>query len=362
MSLRSEMTRLARDIRRPTVDANAPLDQPMSHKSTHILFDGRLVYRKRIVLLTSGCRVATCSMCPFPNEALPGVTGQHLTKQFDASFDHDDISQYEMVTIFCNGNFFNDQEVPAEVRSHMFRRCRDAGVKYVTVESLPQYITPARVAASKEDLGDAVMTVFIGFQSSNDTIRNVAINTTCSRQAFEAAHRLLDSYGYHVASFLMVKPPFVTENEAVEDVVSSVKYLASIGVKYATLCPMRVAPLTVAERMYQRGLYRPAKIWTTVECLRHVHHVPGITVMVNTTELKQEMNADSVCVDECPHCTPLIIDAIERYLFTRDWATLFEFDAGCACQAEYFYLRTRDIDPRPLERRITDYIELEITT
>jgi radical SAM enzyme (TIGR01210 family) len=298
-------------------------------------------------------------MCPFPNEALPGVTGQHLIKQFDASFERDDISQYEMVTLFCNGNFFNDQEIPAEVRSHMFRRCRDAGVKYVTVESLPQFITPARVAQAKEDLGEAVMTVFIGFQSSNDIIRNVAVNTTCTREAFEAAHRLLDSYGYHVASFLMVKPPFVTEAEAVDDVVSSVEYLASIGVKYATLCPMRVAPLTVAERMYQRGLYRPAKIWSTVDALRRTHWIEGVTVMVNTTELKSEMNTDSVCVDECPHCTPVIIDAIERYLFTRDWATLFEFDTGCGCCAEYFSLLVSDVDPRPLEQRVIDYIELE---
>lgn len=352
------MTRLARGIRRPTVDLNTALDEPMSHKSTRILFDGHLVWRKRIVLLTSGCRVATCSMCPFPNEALPGVTGQHLIRQFDVSFEHDDISQYEMVTIFCNGNFFNDQEIPSEVRSYMFRRARDAGAKYVTVESLPQYITPARVAAAKEDLGDVIMTVFIGFQSANDTVRNVAINTTCSRQAFEAAHYLLDSYGYHVASFLMVKPPFVTEDEAVEDVVSSTKYLASIGVKYATLCPMRVAPLTVAERMYQHGLYRPAKIWTTVECLRRVHEIPGVTVMVNTTELKQEMNTDSVCIDQCPHCTTHVTTAIEKYLFSRD---LSDLDVTCSCREEYDVLVTSDVDRRSLEQRIVDYIELETT-
>lgn len=356
MHLRSDMTRLARDIRRPTVDPTTDMSSPMSSKSTHILFDGHLVWRKRIVLLTSGCRVATCSMCPFPNEALPGVTGQHLIRQFDTSFDRDDISQYEMVTIFCNGNFFNDQEIPAGARSHMFRRCRDAGVKYVTVESLPQYITPARVAAAKEDLGDAVMTVFIGFQSANDAIRNVAINTTCSRLAFETAHRLLDSYGYRVAAFLMVKPPFVTESEAVDDVVSSLEYLASIGVRHATLCPMRVAPMTVAEQMYRHGLYRPAKIWTTVECLRRAHSIPGVTAMVNTTELKQEMNEDSVCIDQCPHCSSRVIVAIEKYLFSRD---LSDLDVTCSCRAEYEELLGQDIDPRPLESRIMNYIELE---
>lgn len=356
MSLRTDMTRLARDIRRPTIDPTTPLDQPISHKSTHILFDGHLVWRKRIVLLTSGCRVATCSMCPFPNEALPGVTAKHLIRQFDASFDRDDISRYEMVTIFCNGNFFNDVEIPAEARSHMFRRCRNAGVRYVTVESLPQYITPAKVASAQEDLGSVIMTVFIGFQSANDTIRNEAVNTTCTRRSFEAAHFLLASHGYRVASFLMVKPPFVTESEAVDDVVASLEYLASIGVRHATLCPMRVAPLTVAEQMYRRGLYRPAKIWTTVECLRRAHSIPGVTAMVNTTELKQEMNEDSVCVDQCPHCTPRVIAAIEKYLFTR---VLSDLDVTCSCRAEYDELVRTDRDFRPLSQRIADYIVQE---
>ncbi|MGH3824650.1 MAG: hypothetical protein ACRDRA_17725 [Pseudonocardiaceae bacterium] len=55
----------------------------------------------------------------------------------------------------------------------------------------------------------------------------------------------------------MVKPPFLTDSEAVID---SADYLAGLGVIGITLCPTRVSRNTVAWELWQARLYPPPNL------------------------------------------------------------------------------------------------------
>ncbi|MFN8613827.1 MAG: hypothetical protein U0931_40210 [Vulcanimicrobiota bacterium] len=330
--LRQRLSSLSRSLH--TAEAGpARLDQPLSHKSDRILFDGRRRARKRIVLLTVGCAIATCTMCPFPSESHPQVRAEHLIEQFESSLAGDRLENYEVLTLFCNGNFFNPKEIEAGVREHIFRRARAAGVSYVVVESLPQYLTAARLETSRRQLGASRLCVFIGLQSADEFVRNVCINTTCSRAAFEAACERMLAVGDIPAAFLMIKPPFLTEQESIRDVLLSLDYLGSLGVTHVTLCPARVAPRTLLARLQELDQYQPASVWALIDILLAFGERGPALPMVNTTELKDELNADSLCFQACSTCKERLIVAVEQFLFSRELGLLRALD--CACRVVY---------------------------
>ncbi|MBT9582930.1 hypothetical protein IV102_06245 [bacterium] len=332
MQLRSRLSAYSRGIRRNDFQ-DLPVDRAMGVKSDQILFDGRLRKRKRIILLTGGCSIATCTMCPFPGESRRGVRSEDLIRQFEGAFEGDCIDNYELITLFCNGNFFSDRELGPQVRAHIFERIGGSQAAILAVESLPQFLSESKIAAARRGLGFKKLAVFMGLQSADDFVREVAINTTCSRLAFERAVAILHANEYLAVAFLMVKPPFLTEAEAIEDAVASLGYLSRLGVTHSTLCPTRVAPGTLLSEMHARGHYQPGWIWSVVEILTRNADTLGSVPMVNTTELKDWINPGSCCARACPDCKESTILAIEKFLFSRDLDVLKSLH--CSCYTDY---------------------------
>ncbi len=355
MDLRAELSKLNRKLNKHNF-LHLPKDEPMSFKSDTIRFDGELRKRKRIILLTNGCTVGTCTMCPFPSESSVGVTSQNLINQFDKAFEDDDISGYEIVTIFNNGNMFKDSEIPAEARVHMYNKTRDGGCKYFVTESLPQFYDEVHHKEALDHLGDVRLCVFMGLQSANDFIRNVCINTTCTKGNYEKAVKLLQSADYIPHAFLMLKPPFVTESEGVTDVLESLSYLAGLNVTTVTICPTRVAPGTLLEKLYDMGEYNVPWNWSVVQVLESWNDRAGVIPMVNTSELKAEVNPDSVCAYGCPICHDTTIKKIEEYLYSRDVSILK--DISCSCFLDYMdHVREEDKATRWRNRGMKERIE-----
>lgn len=340
-SLRARVAKYSRSLKVRTMDEQSR-DYPIDHKSDSIIFDGAERSRKRIVLLTSGCGIGTCTMCPFPNESLPDVTGSNIMNQFDNSFPNDTVSDYEIITLFTNGSFFRDAEFSPAARNYVYDKVRNSDAGYLVTESLPQFVTEEKILHAKDRLGGKRLSVFMGLQTSDDFIREVAINTTCTKRSFErACHNLLDN-NFIPVSFLMIKPPFLTEEEAIEDTCKSIKYLASVGVSYALLCPTRVAPNTMLKVMHDAGLYSPPWIWSVIEILRR-NRDEGISMpMVNTSELKAGMNPDSVCARECPKCSVRNILAIEQFLFSRNFKILDKL--SCECLDDYHAFKKAEVN------------------
>ncbi|MBS2037036.1 hypothetical protein JST97_18760 [bacterium] len=331
-TLRSRLSSLSRGLH-PRIPGRLDLDRPLSHKSDIILFDGARRRRKRVVLMTVGCSIATCTMCPFPSESHREVTANNLLRQFDSSLEGECLADYEVLTLFCNGNFFNPREIDPTLRQSIFARARQAGVGYLVVESLPQYLTDSALREARQCLGETRLAVYMGLQSAHDFVRNVCVNTTCGRQAFERACRSLQRQGDLPGVFLLVKPPFLTELESIRDVVQSLAYLSRLEIRHATLCPTRVAPNTVLADLWARGHYQPAWLWSLLEIL-HAYGEAGATQpMVNTTELKEELNSDSLCFQACQACKTLLVERLEKFLFSRDLNQLRSLN--CPCRAVY---------------------------
>jgi hypothetical protein len=333
--LRKELSLEARRIRLSSIPETADLNLPQSAEDDTVFLDGRNQTRKRILLLSPACTVATCTMCPLPNEAIYGnrkvPTAENLIHQFDSAFDTSDATEPEVITVYNNGNFFVDQEIPLATRQHIYAKVRKSAAHSLGVESLPQFIDLDRITEARTNLGNKRLVVSIGLQTSNDLIRKLAINTTCTNVGFERAIELLRSAEYLPIVFLMIKPPFLTEREGIVDAVESIQYLAEKGINEPILCPTRIAPNTIVDILHQRGLFSPPWLWSVVEVLRQTVGISSPRVA--TVNLESQKNVDSQCASNCPKCNQQFIDGIKNFNTNREIDSLTSL--GCSCRNEY---------------------------
>ena len=359
--IRYKLTMLARGIRRCTIPEDADLTKPQSERDDTAFYNGHFVKRKRIVLLTPGCTVATCTMCPLPNEALDpsrrSITPEQIIEQFDSSFSKEDADD-DIITIYNNGNFFVEREIPAPVREHIYDYVKKSKASTLVVESLPQFITEERMVEAKKFLGDKKLSVSVGLQSSNDLVRELAVNSTCSRIGFEKSNELLYKNGYDSMAFLMIKPPFLTEEEAVNDTVDSIRYLSELGIKESILCATRVTPNTIVQILHDENNFKSPWLWSVVEVLKQAaKEFPESLPRAAISEMAPQKDIEAIITQNCNKCSSRVVEAISQFNMDHDISLLEDLD--CDCRKTYFEQRADEAEKfknYPIRDRIVDFI------
>ncbi|MET7487704.1 hypothetical protein [Streptomyces sp. NPDC005538] len=293
--------------------------------------NGDVAGRKKVIIMSGGCSVPTCTMCPFTNLNNYGING---ATSHDSLLDQvrrtvvrtEGEPSYQVLSLYNDGSFFAPREIPRDVQVEIARLVAAAGVKRLVVESLPQFVTEPVLAPFVRALGKVRLEIGIGLQSADVLVRETLVNTRISQVSFERALTVMASLGVDPKIYLMVKPPFLTDGEAVTDVVQSVDYLAGLGVQGMTLCPTRVSRNTVAWELWQAGQYTPPNLWTVVEAIRRVHQ--RLAVRVACVNLRGT-DFESVFPDACPLCADRVVDALMRFGETGEADDLPE---DCACR------------------------------
>ena len=250
------------------------LDRPQSVQDDIIQTPEGPRKRRRVVLTAHGCSVATCSMCPLPDEAVDGrtpVTLDHWMSQLRGAL-YDCPADLHTLTLLHNGNFFADREVPPEWRDEIYRFLRTTPIKEFVVESLPQYLTTERRLVARHGLERIKLVVAIGLQSSSRLVRELCITSTCKDDTFQEAVQMLKAQGDDVQVFLLFHPPFLTIEESIWDLRASIRYCQALGVT-PTICSMRIAPNTVVADLAAKGLYQAPTLFNLAEALLHIENV-----------------------------------------------------------------------------------------
>ena len=152
----------------------------------------------------------------------------------------------------------------------------------------------------------------------------------------------------------MIKPPFLTEREAVTETVQSIQYVAALGYEDVSICPTRIAPYTVVAELAKRGMYTPPSLWTTIDILNQVGSDSLARARVACLDVDGK-DSDTVYPRNCPSCTPVILDALKTFNTTRDLSIINSLD--CSCKQNHL-TDMELVDKRPLEKRIEAFLDL----
>ena len=291
--------------------------------------DGTVSGRKKVIIMSSGCSIPTCTMCPFTNENNFGFSANsdkllnQVTNVLQRTVDEPD---YDIITLYNDGSFFATKEISKDTQISIAKLVAESKVKRLVVESLPQFVTHEILEPFVNALGTVELEIGIGLQSSDDLVRETLVNTRVTKPSFEKALTVMKELGVHTKIYLMIKPPFLTDEEAITDVIQSVDYVNSLGVKGVTLCPTRVARNTVAWKLLQLELYQPPNLWTVIDAVQAIHE--KTSVRVACINLRGN-DFNSIFPESCPKCADLIVDSLVSYSESGD---ISSFPKDCECR------------------------------
>jgi archaeosine synthase beta-subunit len=284
---------------------------PRFVESDHYKLNGKIYSRLRIILRSNGCSIPTCTMCPFPNEALDSkiikVSETQYIQQIEAALKNQ--PKHEILSVYNDGNFFSDQELPKIARQKIYQIAKEQKCNYLMVESLPCFITQKQIGEAKDFLGEDVkLIVGIGLQSATDEVRQTCIGTAIDKKDFLRAHKLLQKFAYETKCYVIIKPPFLLENEAIEDAVNSSLWLQQNNITDITLCPIRIAPNTLLQELFNCDLYSMPKLITLAECLYQLRQ-KNVYVRVSIFNISSS-DFKAITPSGCNYCENKIMSAL----------------------------------------------------
>lgn len=281
------------------------------------LLNGEAVPTLTIVLRTKGCywaRHTGCTMCGFVCDSNPSATGPDIYKEFLGALARFG-KEFKIIKIFTSGSFLDSEEVPPDVRNAILAELRD--IPKTIIESRPEFVTDERC----EDMArsNARVEIAIGLESSNDYIREHYINKGFTFHDFIRASKTARSSGFTVKAYLLLKPPFLTEADAMRDTIQSVmETTGHVDTISLNLCNVQRG--TLVENLWTKRLYRPPWLWTAVEVLRQTAgNVPIICDPVAGGMRRGPHN--------CGICDREVVAEIRRFSLSQDTAS---FKTNCA--------------------------------
>ncbi|WP_249645452.1 cytochrome P450 [Nocardia sputi] len=187
-ALRHQITRLSQSLRQVAPVEHAPSPRFVGYDTVRDA-DGATHSRKKAILMSGGCSVPTCTMCPFTNFNNFGRGGNAdgLREQVASLLARtSDEPEYDMLALYNDGSFFARREVPLDVQLDIAGEVAATGVRRLVVESLPQFVTAETLLPFLDALGDVQLEVGIRLQSADRLVRETLVNTRITGTAFEA--------------------------------------------------------------------------------------------------------------------------------------------------------------------------------
>jgi hypothetical protein len=234
-----------------------------------------------IILNTGGCRWARaggCTMCGYVAESVEGGSVSHeaLMDQIDVCLEHEEENADErsgLIKIYTSGSFLDEREVGAETRRAIAETFGDR--ERIVVESLPDFVDQEKLADFTEQ--GLATDVAVGLETATDRVRHDCVNKYFDFEDFVAASEEADAAGAGIKAYLLMKPAFLSEPEAVEDMKRSIRKCAEYC-HTVSMNPCNVQRYTMVDDLHFRGGYRPPWLWSVAEVLRDTADVDAIVV------------------------------------------------------------------------------------
>ena len=158
------------------------------------------------------------------------------------------------VKLYNSGNFFDRRAVPTGDYAAIADRTRMFGT--VTVENHPRLCT-AECLRFRDLLGTDLR-IGIGLETAHRDVL-ARLNKRMTLDDFERAVGFLAHHEIGVRVFILLRPPFMEEQEGIEWAVRSLEYAFSVGVECCSVIPTRLGN-GATEQLRASGLFEPPSL------------------------------------------------------------------------------------------------------
>ena len=314
---------------RESWDASKPVTV---YKTPENLPDGTPCTAATVILRTKGCVwwwKSGCTFCGYFNDVRDDVTAEDMFSQWEeAKRVTSDFRDCKMVKVYTSGTFFEDRENPPEWQEHVLRETYQMGL-HLVVEAQAQMCTPEKLEWVAERHPGC--TVAIGLEAYDNTVLRFHANKGFSLKQWHKAVEILRDNSLRVKTYLLFKPPFMSEGDALEHTISWVSEVSKISDE-VSINPMNIQRGTIVDRLFRNREYRPPWLWSLVEMIIRTHDDVSKTdcrVIVHPTAGGKSRGSHN-----CGSCDSKVVAAIERYSVSGN---LGEFN-GLECECKKVWL------------------------
>jgi len=298
-------------------------------------FFGNVKSTLTAIFLSGGCSWNRCRMCGYKNdrdtsaELIPNMKTQvaWLGENFNPE-------EYELAKIFTSGSVFDSHEVPLEALDTFGNFFKG---KPLIAESRCEYVTKdaiERLLSTLDTGQEHPLTVAIGLETTDNAIRKKSIDKGNTFADFKKAAETAHACGVAVKAYLMMKPLFLTEKEAMDDMAKSIKEVAP----YTDMISMNLCTVqgrTELEQFWRKGAFRPPYLWSAVKVLLDADVFVSCDPVGGGFTRGPHNSGKQIegCLDK------EIVAAINEYSLTGDKKVLQEvWDAGESCRDEWQFV------------------------
>jgi hypothetical protein len=288
-----------------------------------------------LILRTRGCYWADakgCSMCGYSRDTLGrSATPAELAEQLRRALSRYRDEPY--VKVYTSGSFLDDREVDPASRASIVAAFSGRARRFL-FETLPEFVTDGAVAPLQEVFAGE-LEVALGLESTDPVVLSRFVHKNAPPTAYLEAAARLRAQGLRSKAYLLLKPPYLAESEAIADVLRSIGEAAP---SFDTLSvnPVHIQGGTVVEWLFRRGRYRPPWLWSVVETLRAGAELRGSSRLVSFPTAGGLPRGPR----NCGACDRGVLEAIEEASLSQEFGGLDGLDCRCraswtaACQLE----------------------------
>lgn len=289
------------------------------------LFEGKVVNALVVILRGKGCswyHKSGCSMCGYSINSDSSITQEDIFAQFNSALKN--FKDHKIIKIYTSGSFLDENEISKELQIKILKKAKIA--KKVIVETRAEYVTEEKL----ENLKNAHIgiEIAIGLESSNDNILKYSINKGFSFEDYVKSAKILNEADIPLKTYLLIKPPFLAEREAINDAIKSAKDIDKFS-QTISFNPINIQKGTLVERLWQRGEYSPTWLWSVVKVLKKAKKVTNARLMSQPiVGMRGARN--------CGKCDKSILLAIQNFSLNQDVSVFESLD--CMCKEEWLDL------------------------
>lgn len=291
-----------------------------------------------IILRSGGCSWGSCLMCGYTHVRYESHDQKFLDQKIRAQIawikKEYNLEEYPLIKIFTSGSFLDPREVPRQTQAEVVRTFKG---KVVILETRPEYVDVEWVSILRETVEEdnsASLILAMGLETTNDFIRQKCIRKGFTLKDFINGANRAHRAGAIVKTYLLMKPPFLTEEEAIKDMITSIHE----AWEWSDLISMNLCTVqrsTSVEWYWRQGAYRPPYLWSVLNILASLERAIDCDPVGGGTPRGPH---------NCGNCDRELVQGIYSYSLTGDRSLI---DAllriECSCKDEWNYVREHEM-------------------
>ena len=310
--------------RRESWDADKPA---IVYKTPENLPDGTPCTAATVILRTKGCVwwwKSGCTFCGYFNDVRDDVTSANLFAQWEeAKRQTNDFDGCKMIKVYTSGTFFEDQEIPVDFQESVLVETFERKI-HLVVEAQAQLCYPKKIAwLAKKHPG---CTIALGLEAYDDTVLRFHVNKGFSTKQWHKAVDLLRENSLRVKTYLIFKPPFMSEGDALSHTIKWVKQVAPLSDE-VSINPMNIQRNTIVDRLFRNREFRPPWLWSLVDMIEKTHS--EISQLDCRTIVHPTAGGRIRGAHNCGSCDEDVVAAIERYSVSGNLEEFSGIDCSC---------------------------------